>query len=199
MNHKQLEIVFKKLRKKGIILENGLSDFEFKAVEALFGFVFPPDIRLFLSVQLPTSDRFVNWRLALTSPEYKKEIEERMSWPMEGLLSSVRGGYFWLDDWGNKPATFEEQREIVQKAFENYPRMILIYSHRYIPEIPSESGNPVFSVHQADTIYYGNDLWSYLEREFTFQVPRGVQKRSEPKRIDFWSKLVDLNDLYFNQ
>lgn len=191
--------VVKKLKKKGYNFEDGLSQHELNQVETLFGFVFPPDLRHLLSTQLPASDSFVNWRLTLTSPAYKNEIDQRLAWPKKGLLFSVKSGYFWMDDWGNKPTTFEEQKAIVETAFENYPRMIPIYSHRYIPETPSESGNSVFSVHQADTIYYGNDLWSYLAHEFTFQLPGETEKPTEPKRIRFWSKLVDLNNSYFNQ
>jgi hypothetical protein len=35
-----------------------------------------------------------------------------------------------------------------------------------IPDDPHLEGNPVFSVHQADIIYYGHDLEDYLRHEF---------------------------------
>jgi hypothetical protein len=41
-----------------------------------------------------------------------------------------------------------------------------LISHRYLPEKSHEPGNPVFSVYQADVIYYGADLIDYFEREF---------------------------------
>jgi hypothetical protein len=63
-----------------------------------------------------------------------------------------------------------------------------LFSHRYLPETPNESGNPVFSVCQSDVIYYGADLAHYFEREF------GSTDRLWPDRIKyipFWSDLVE--------
>ncbi len=62
-------------------------------------------------------------------------------------------------------------------------------------------GNPVFSVHQTDIIYYGKNLWDYFEQEFG---PHGegwyggqqyAETTSEEylavhRPIRFWSSLV---------
>jgi hypothetical protein len=46
------------------------------------------------------------------------------------------------------------------------PALVPVYKHRYLPTMPSESGNPVLSVVQTDIIYYGNDLLDWFDYEF---------------------------------
>lgn len=46
------------------------------------------------------------------------------------------------------------------------PRLLPIYSHRYLLAEPCRAGNPVFSVYQSDIIVYGTDLRTYLLHEF---------------------------------
>ena len=41
-----------------------------------------------------------------------------------------------------------------------------VFGHRMIPDRPHLPGNPVFSVHQTDIIYYGCDLRDYFLHEF---------------------------------
>jgi hypothetical protein len=67
------------------------------------------------------------------------------------------------------------------------PQLIPVYLHRYIPIINKEP-TPVFSIHDTDIAYYGENLESYLEIEF------GNKKQSEInfeiiKGIPFWSDL----------
>ena len=50
----------------------------------------------------------------------------------------------------------------------------------------------MFSVVQTDIIVYGNDLGSYLFAEFG--APAAPSKAGAPKRIPFWSELVDFNN-----
>jgi hypothetical protein len=72
-----------------------------------------------------------------------------------------------------------------------YPAELRVLGHRYLPEQPHEPGNPVFSVYQADVIYYGADLIDYFEREFA-----GWGHRPWPDQIryiPFWSDLVARN------
>ena len=64
------------------------------------------------------------------------------------------------------------------------PKLIPIHSHRYIPEEPHESGNPVFSVHQMDVIYYGFDLDDYLRHEFNLAGRKEWPAQVRP--IRFW-------------
>lgn len=92
---------------------------------------------------------------------------------------------------GEKPASLEARKEVLHSVVSRAPKLIPLISHRYLPERPQESGNPVFSVYQADVIYYGTDLADYFEREFF-----GWYHRPWPdqiKHIPFWSDLVERN------
>ena len=64
---------------------------------------------------------------------------------------------------------------------------IPVYVHRRMPDRPHAAGNPVFSVHQTNIIYYGADLRDYLLHEFLgdkdlgrWPIPDSV------RRIEFW-------------
>jgi hypothetical protein len=74
------------------------------------------------------------------------------------------------------------------------PRLIPLIAHRYIPDAPHEAGNPVFSVMQADTIYYGADLADYFRREFAAR-PTDLDPVGDVRFIPFWSELVARNPL----
>ena len=64
-------------------------------------------------------------------------------------------------------------------------------AHRFIPADPRESGNPVFSVYQADVIHYGFDLPSYFHSEFGVGNP--YSSPDVPREIEFWSELERRN------
>lgn len=51
-------------------------------------------------------------------------------------------------------------------VLEGSPKLIPIYGHRFIPDSPSEWGNPIFSISQSDIIRYGGSLADYLRWEF---------------------------------
>jgi hypothetical protein len=46
----------------GVQIDVGLTPEEFNQIQQLFGFEFPPDLREFLSVGLPISHNWVDWR-----------------------------------------------------------------------------------------------------------------------------------------
>lgn len=56
-----------------------------------------------------------------------------------------------------------------------------------IPDEPNEPGNPVYSVHQTDIIYYGSDLTDYFECEFGLEKSRSPPT---PRSIRFWDLVV---------
>ena len=81
-----------------------------------------------------------------------------------------------------------------RRAVSEAPVLIPICSHRYIPAEPFESGNPVFSVHQTDIIYYGADLMDYLQNEFSYYFGRaGYAICRTPRPVRFWSRLAEEN------
>src|SRR5207253_1790467 len=75
------------------------------------------------------------------------------------------------------------------------PKLIPLIAHRYIPADPHLAGNPVFSVMQSDTIYYGFDLTDYFAHEFGDLASRRPLDWSKVRRIEFWSDVVDRNPL----
>jgi len=53
-----------------------------------------------------------------------------------------------------------------------------------VADEPLSPGNPVFSIHQTDIIWYGFDLQDYLRREF--EMPRREPWPDEVRTIRFW-------------
>lgn len=165
--------------------DDGLSDAELNACESEFGIRFPEDLRSFLKCALPVSDRFPNWR--------NGDRDDLRSWlelPVEGILFDVEQNDFWLPEWGERPAELNNARNLVRELVAAAPKLIPVYSHRMIPDRPSLAGNPVFSVHQTDIIYYGCDLRDYFIHEFFSRSELGVWPITDSVRpIEFW----DLN------
>jgi hypothetical protein len=175
------------LERAGVLFERGLDTHEIDDVEQRYGFRFPPDLRRFLMHALPVSRPWVNWR-----SDNEAQIRDRLDWPSEGLCFDVENDAFWLDEWGMRPAQLEDAFAIARKAVAAAPKLIPICSHRYLPERPFEEGNPVFSVHQTDVIYYGTSLQNYLENEFSYYFgTEGYVIRGPVKRIEFWTSLVE--------
>jgi hypothetical protein len=107
------------------------------------------------------------------------------------LLFGVDNGLWW-PGWGERPVQQDARHEIVRDAVRQAPRLIPILSHRFIPETPSEIGNPIFSMHGFDTIYYGADLAEYFANEFG-----GMHVVGTTRRISFWSDLAEGHEHVF--
>ena len=76
-----------------------------------------------------------------------------------------------------------------QKMITNMaPKLVPIFSHRYIPFIPNDLNIPIFSIVQSDIIYYGRNLISYLEVEF--KLKQYNNNDITGKYIDFWSDFI---------
>ncbi|HEY4329963.1 MAG TPA: hypothetical protein VGN88_09515 [Phycisphaerae bacterium] len=91
----------------GVQFDTGLTDEEFARIEGTFGFEFPPDLREFLSLGLPKSDSWVDWRRA-----DENAIRERLKWPFEGICFDIEHNVFWLEGWGIKPDELKTAFEI---------------------------------------------------------------------------------------
>jgi hypothetical protein len=165
------------LRGASLEFEPGLSDHEVDRIQDIFGFHFPTDLRSFLQTAVPF------WN----SPRWHSASEiDIWSWldePMRGLLFDVEHSEFWLPEWGERPADLPDALMIARARIGAAPKLIPILGHRYMPAKPYDPGNPVFSVHQADIIYYGFDLEDYLRHEFN--LPR-KDWPAEVKQIEFW-------------
>jgi len=158
---------------------SGYTQTELDDAQDRYGVRFPPDlIELFLDRQPAAA---YDWSVE------DHRIREMLAWPMDMLVFDVEHGW-WLD-WGERPSKAEERREIVSQALAEAPALIPLYGHRFIPEVPHLSGNPIFSMHGFDTIYYGSNLENYFAREFG--DPREVELGDIDRRIPFWSDLAE--------
>ena len=158
----------------------GYTRSELDAAQERFSLRFPPDlVELFLD-RRPIKGW--DWR---TDNVGIRGVLER---PLEGILFDVEHNDLWWPKWGGKPAAPDEQAEVVRAVVKVAPALIPLIAHRYIPEEPHESGNPIFSVMQSDVIYYGANLTEYFANEFG-----GTNRIGAVRRIPFWSEMVDRN------
>ncbi len=169
------------MRERGIAFDSGLTDAEVATAEARFGFRFPPDLRAFLQIALPRGEEFPNWR---AGPE--AALREWLDLPLEGILFDIEHNGFWLEEWGTRPPSLTEAKQVARGLVAAAPRLIPVFMHRMIPDEPSLPGNPVFSVHQTDIIHYGADLEDYLCNEFHLPNVRSL-KADQIRPIRFWN------------
>ncbi len=179
------------LESAGVVFEAGLTTQEVHQIETRYRFRFPSDYCAFLRYALPVSHDFVDWRNVSEA-----RILKMLSWPYEGMCFDIEYNNFWLHAWGPRPDRLPDAFAIAKRAIAQAPTLIPIFGHRYIPAVPAEEGNPIFSVYQTDIIYYGRDLGEYLENEFGYYFfGQSRYQITEPvKLIAFWSYLVDINN-----
>jgi hypothetical protein len=186
------------LEQKGVTFESGLAPNELADAQKRYAFLFPPDLREFLSLCLPVSEDFPNWRTGTikwgsgTAP-----IAETLDWPARGMCFDVEKNGFWVRDWGPKPNDLQEAFQLARKMVKQAPALIPVFSHRYLPAEPAAADNPVLSVYQTDIIYYGSDLASYFANEFKFPLSSQGDETDCPRRIRFWSDIIDRADGVF--
>jgi hypothetical protein len=175
------------LRDRGVTLASGLTAAELDRVEQVHRFRFPPDLRSFLSCAMPQGKGFLDWR----APE-SDELLERLAWPFDGIAFDIEHNKFWWREWGSRPPVLSDAIAKAKDAVALAPRLVPIYSHRYLPSEPAVAGNPVFSVYQTDIIYYGTDLRRYFACEFG-GLDHAEATRGDLRHIRFWSDLVEGN------
>jgi len=162
----------------------GYTQAELDEAQAKFDLRFPPDL-----VELLRERRLVrgyDWRTD------EADIRRMLEWPLSGLLFHVEHEVIWWPEWGPRPATQEERAEVVAAVVAAAPRLIPLFAHRFLAADPLEAGNPVFSIHSTDVIYYGHNLTDYIVSEFYPNKPRPY---GPVRRVPFWSDLVDWNNL----
>lgn len=191
MTTTQAAYIIQCLKEKGVMFAAGLTDEEVRLVEETFNFRFPPDLKCLLQVALPVSKSFINWRQSIIPGEVQDNTRVSLAWPLEGILFDLQWNRLWLEEWGTRPEALEDAALIVKKHYATYPKLIPVYSHRYIPDTPHLEGNPVFSVYQTDIIYYGYELATYFANEFRFVLPADFDQPTAPLReISFWSGMA---------
>jgi hypothetical protein len=169
-------------RAEGRIWAEGYTQHDLDVAQETFGLTFPPDLIALFLERRPV--RGWDWR------SDGANIRQMLEWPLQGLLFDVDHNDLWWPEWGERPDTAETRAEVLRDLVNQAPKLVPLFSHRYIPSEPNESGNPIFSIYQSDIIYYGADLADYFEREF--RNARGPVV-GPVKRIRFWSDFVDRN------
>jgi hypothetical protein len=175
-----------------IRLEPGLTDHEIESIQSKHGLVFPPDLRLLLQTALPLTDDardFPDWRHGDSMLHSSLEV------PRSCIECAVRDDGFWWSGWGDRPAAARDAALLSYRAMGVMPRLIRIYSHRYISSYPALAGNPVMSLVDFDFIYYGHDLASYLEAEFGAPNPYPVPEL--PRYVPMWAEAVEATGGWF--
>lgn len=178
MISKWLDII-EELRGRGIDFAPGLSDADVVSIESRFGFRFPPDLCELLQAGLPKGERFPDWRSGS-----EEQLRDWLDTPRQGIFFDIENNGFWLPEWGPRPKATLEALQLAGRLLAAAPKLIPIFGHRMIPDNPHLDGNPVFSVHQADIIYYGYDIEDYLRHEFGLSGRKPWPDNLRP--IHFW-------------
>lgn len=179
MNRNDWPAIVEALSAAGVTFQPGLSGTEISTAERTFQFRFPPDLRAFLEMAMPCGGQFPDWRNGDESL-----LREWLNSPLDGILFDIEYNSFWLSEWGPLPKNLTDAKEIATRLVHAAPKLIPINGHRMIADEPHEPGNPIFSVHQTDIIYYGLDLDDYFRNEFHF-ADRNEWTES-PRAIRFW-------------
>jgi hypothetical protein len=194
----QMEMTVVALKEQGIAFEKGLTTTELQENENRYDFRFPPDLAEFLSIGLPVSQGFPNWRTGrIKRPKDVISIAEQLKWPADGICFDIEHDNFWIKEWGPKPENLQQAFQLAREKVKEAPALIPVCQHRFLPSDPPLEGNPVLSVWQTDIIYYGLDLPRYLAKEFRFAGPQRENGNKSPRRIRFWSDLIEKADAEF--
>jgi hypothetical protein len=175
------------LESKGVIFDKGLSEHEIAAIESYYKIKFPLELKQFYALCLPISKGFYNWRD--TGKRNTEFIQAVLNNPIVEMRNDLHDGYFWCDEWGEKPIDPEASESIMNKHYSLAPKLIPIYSHRYIPAIEDCEKIPIFSVMGTDIICYGEDLISYFDIEFGSKQQNEINV-NECLNVPFWSELI---------
>src|SRR5687768_2519321 len=104
----------------------GYSQDELDDVQARWNLRFPPDLVDLLREHRPLMGGF-DW--ISSDPAI---IENCLRWPFEGFCFDLEHNDLWWPEWGEKPPDLRQQRERLAEIFSGAPKLIPLFSHRYI-------------------------------------------------------------------
>jgi hypothetical protein len=166
-----------------VTIAPGLTDDELTRIEGEFGFEFAGDHRSFLSCGLPVGDSWPNWREAP-----RRNLQQRLRLPAEGLLFAVEWRGFWGADWGVRPPRMKDALRSANYHLARVPQLVPVHSNRYLPAGHGSHGHPVLSVYQSDVSSCGTDIFAYIEREIG-KIEANPSQPPTPT-VGFWSDLI---------
>ncbi|MFE5852616.1 hypothetical protein ACFQ61_05275 [Streptomyces sp. NPDC056500] len=115
----------------------GLTEQELTDVEARFGFEFADDHRAFLRAGLPTGGGWPDWRSVKAA-----QLHTWLDRPVEGVIFAVMEAGYWHPSWGTRPAGRADAVAHARTRLASVPRLVPIYSHRYLPGRPGNIRSP---------------------------------------------------------
>ncbi|WP_339099711.1 hypothetical protein [Candidatus Enterococcus lemimoniae] len=175
------------LKSKGVDFEIGMDNKEIEKIEKIYKIRFPLDLKKFYGYGLPVSYSFVNWRDL--SKENIEKNKLRIQAPIKGIKESLNDVDWDEVYWGKEPKDEKERNKKILDHLNQAPRLIPIYSHRYISELEL-TPNPVISIVGSDIIYYGETLFSYLQYEFKLKEKNIEYYKKKKNFIPFWSEIM---------
>lgn len=173
------------LKSKNIILEEGLTAKELDQIYKIYDIEFPTPLQDFLRSMLPISKGFYHWRNF--SRENVAFIKTCMEFPAKDICNRT-DEVDWCDHWGVEPKNKKKREVEIKKKALAAPKLVPIYSHRYIP-LGHFNSYPILSIHGVDIIYYGKDLENYINIEFGTQKQAALDYRTI-EYIPFWTDLM---------
>lgn len=190
------------LQNCNIHITDGLTDAEFKSIESLLNFTFPPDLRSILREGLPVGPGFPNWRCS--SPQ---QLLLLTALPILELSKEVSKNNFWSQSWGPRPNLNSEAVALAKQFLNQAPILVPIYRYCYIPSRPCLAGNPIFYVHGGDVRILSFDVGGFFQevefwRKDWVVRPAGLSEMTKveampawaataARGIEFWSDLAE--------
>ena len=171
----------RRLSTSGLRLDPGLSDDEVARVQDRFGFTFGPEHREFLQSVVAVGKSWPDWR-----NEPDDNLRGRLEWPADGVVFDVHNNGFWPASWGDRPDRADDREREARAHLGRVPRLVPVFSHRYLASDPRFDPSPVFSVYQTDVIFYGDNLLDYVAHEFGLPPLHP----SDRTHVPFWSELA---------
>ena len=173
------------MKEKDIIVEKGLSSEEISTIEKEYNLVFPVQLKTFLSLVLPVSIGYYNWRDV--SLENINKIKKAIDAPLHDIYQE-KNYIDWNPKWGEEPESLLDRYQRINDIIYQAPRLIPFCGHRFIP-----SGNyhrcPILSIYGSDIIYYGSDIDEFFEIEYGYKKQNMINF-NDIDYVPVWSDLM---------
>src|SRR3954466_3234098 len=99
----------------------GYTQAELDDAQQKFGLVFPPDLVALYRDRRPLNGHAWTDEVA---------IRRTLDWPFEGLLFDIEHGSLWWPEWGEKPPSLNQCREVLRSVVSRAPKLIPLIGHR---------------------------------------------------------------------